>query len=372
MTLKWLVKHSGTQIPALAAVTVINGIYALFSVIFALLCRGIIDSAVAGEKKALLCYSILMLSAIVMAFVMQISSNSLSERIHARLGIIYRSYLLNTLFGKEYQHVNAFHSGEILNRMFDDTRVVCDGVTSILPGFVLMVTKGVCAVAVLFALSPFFTLILLLGGIILIGVTAVFRSKMKILHKQVQERAGKVRSFFQEVIENLLIIKVFSSEETMMQRASLFQEDYYKAQMKRRRLSICAGAGVGFAFEAAFLLALLLGARGLMSETMTYGTLTAMLQLVGQVKQPFANLSGLLPKYYSMMASAERLMELETLSAEDGEKAIVPSAVYEDMTAICGERLSFSYGRTRVLDDCPYGKTFSRLRNRSTLDYGYI
>lgn len=351
MALKWIIKQSKSQIPALIAVTIINGIYALFSVAFALLCRGIIDSAVSNNRQLLFLYSGGMFFAIIVAFALRIGGNSISERIHVRLEILYRNHLLQILTLKEYQQISTFHSGELLNRMFNDTQVVCDGMTSILPSFVLLVTKGICAVVVLFILSPMFTLVFFLGGILLIGITAIFRNKMKSLHKRVQERSGKVRSFLQEMTESLLIIKVFATERKMLEHASKFQEDYYQAQMRRRRFSILAGAGVGFAFEFAYLFALLLGAKGLMAGTMTYGTLTAILQLVGQVQQPFANLSGLLPRYYSMLASAERLMELENLPDDREQQTIVTSSVYDEMDAICGEHLSFSYGRTQVLDD---------------------
>lgn len=351
MAFKWIIKHSRSQIPALTAVTIMNGIYALFSVAFALFCRGIIDSAVAKNHTALLYYGVGMFAAILLAFALRIGSNSIYERIHVRLEIMYRTYLLNILVQKEYQQVSRFHSGEVMNRMFNDIQVVCDGFTSILPSFVLMATKGICAVGVLFFLSPRFTLIFFLGGILLIGVTAIFRKKMKALHKKVQERSGKVRSFLQEMTESLLIIKVFSTEEKMIQRASGLQEEYYAAQMKRRRLSIWAGAGVGFAFEFAYLSALLLGAGGLIAGTMTYGTLTAILQLVGQVQQPFTNFSGLLPRYYAMIASAERLLELEQLPDEVRQSPIDVLAVYDKMECLRGENLSFSYGRNSVLSD---------------------
>ena len=37
----------------------------------------------------------------------------------------------------------------------------------------------------------------------------------------------------------------------------------------------------------------------------------AVIQLIGQVQNPFANISGYLPKFYACLASAERLMEAE-------------------------------------------------------------
>lgn len=49
---------------------------------------------------------------------------------------------------------------------------------------------------------------------------------------------------------------------------------------------------------------------------MTFGTLTAFLQIIQQIRAPFRNVSGLIPQYYSMQASAERLMEIEQLEEE--------------------------------------------------------
>ena len=351
MAFKWIIRHSRPQIPALTVVTIMNGIYALFSVAFALFCRGIIDSAVAHNTRALCLYGVGMFVAILIAFALRIGSNSIYERIHVRLEIIYRTYLLNLLVQKKYQQVSGFHSGEILNRMFNDIEVICDGFTSIMPSFVLMLTKAICAIAVLFFLSPRFTLIFLTGGLVLVGVTAIFRKKMKLLHKRVQESSGKVRSFLQEMMESLLIVKVFSTEKKMIDRASGLQEEYYEAQMKRRRLRIWAGAGIGFAFEFAYLSALIIGASGLIAGTMTYGTLTAVLQLVGQVQQPFTNFSGLLPRYYSMLASAERLMDFEQLEDEERQDAIDIAEAYDKMQSLCGSNLFFSYGRNTVLQD---------------------
>ena len=354
MSLKWIIKNSKSQLPLLVVVTVINGLYALFSVAMALFSRGVIDSAVAHDKSALVYYGAGMAMIIMLSFVIRIGSNSLSERIHARLGIIFRTHLLGEVAAKEYESVSNYHSGEILNRMFEDVTVVCDGVTSIVPSFVLMVTKGVCAVSVLLVLCPEFTVVFLIGGFVMVAVTAVFRGKMKILHKKVQASLGKVKAFLQEMLESLLIIKVFATEDKMMSRSEELQENYYRIRMKRRRISILAGAGVGLAFEIAYLVAMIVGAGGLMAGTMTYGTLTAILQLVSQVQQPFANLSGLIPRYYSMVASAERLMEIEELPAEPQNEEIDVKETYRNMLSICFRNVTFSYGRYNILTDASF------------------
>lgn len=354
MALKWLIKRSGKLIPFLIIVSILNGIYAFTSVAFALLCRGIIDSAVGGDRRQLVWYGAGMFAAIAAALTIRIVSNSLSERIRVRLEIVCRDHMILTLSHKKYAATSRFHSGELMNRLFNDVQIITDGVTTILPSFVLMVTKGIGAIAVLFVLSPVFTGLFLVGGLLIIGVTAIFRTKMKTLHKRVQQKAGVVRSYIQEVLESLLVVKIFAAENRVQSKAAELQEEYYKEQMRRRRISIWAGAGMGFAFEMAYLAALLLGASQIMAGTMTYGTLTAILQLVGQVQQPFANLSGLLPKYYSMIASTERLMELESLENEGAVRQQNPAELYGKMERICVENLAFSYGENPVLRDTSF------------------
>ena len=354
MALKWLIKRSGKLIPSLIVVSILNGIYAFTSVAFALLCRGIIDSAVNGDRRQLMWYGAGMFGAIAAALTIRIVSNSLSERIRVRLEIVCRDHMILTLSHKKYAATSRFHSGELMNRLFHDVQIITDGVTTILPSFVLMLTKGIGAIAVLFVLSPVFTSLFLVGGLLIIGVTAIFRTKMKALHKRVQQKAGVVRSYIQEVLESLLVVKIFAAEHRVQSKAAELQEEYYKEQMRRRRISIWAGAGMGFAFEMAYLVALLLGASQIMAGIMTYGTLTAILQLVGQVQQPFANLSGLLPKYYSMIASTERLMELESLENEGAVRQQNPSELYGKMERICVENLAFSYGKNPVLRDTSF------------------
>lgn len=74
-----------------------------------------------------------------------------------------------------------------MTRLTSDVSVVSDGVVTILPSAVAMVTRLVCAFAALFSLDRMFSLILLSGGALLFVFTRFFRGKMKSLHKAVQK-----------------------------------------------------------------------------------------------------------------------------------------------------------------------------------------
>ncbi|MBQ1281454.1 MAG: ABC transporter ATP-binding protein, partial [Oscillospiraceae bacterium] len=195
-----------------------------------------------------------------------------------------------------------------------------------------------------------FTGIMILAGGAIIAVSYLFRERIKNLHKEMQQRHGRLRAFLQESIENLTVTKVFRAEKQMATEADALQGDYFSARMARRRMSVLANAGFGFLFQAGYLAALAYGGLGLLNGSLTYGSLLAILQLIGQLQSPLSGLSGIIPQYYSMIASCERMQEIEQLPEEKAGEEIDPGALYQDLKEIVFDRVSFGYGRERVLD----------------------
>ena len=196
-----------------------------------------------------------------------------------------------------------------------------------------------------------FALAFLVGGVFVFLSTRMFRKTLKRLHKQVQQTEGKTRSFMQETISNLLVIKTFVAEDKINQQTDVLQQENYVARMKRRFFGIAANAGLSTTFNIGYGVALAFGAYRLLNG-LDYGTVTAMLQLVNQIQGPFASLSGIMPKYFAIIASAERLMEIENLPEEESSNADdvdVPSA-YRDLRALQFDHIDFRYDRDVILD----------------------
>lgn len=291
-------------------------LFAVSSVMFALICRNIIDYASGKNMRKTLESAVFLFLLISLQFILRLLLNRTEEYIRSKTGIYLRSYMVKKLLRKDYAEILGLHSGEWMNRLFSDIQIISDGIATILPNLSSMATRLVCAVAVLVFLEPVFAAAFLAGGTILAVVTGLFRNKMKMFHKDVQKKQGRVQAFLQEVIENFLVTRVFQSEQAVEEKCGALQQEYFKAQMKRRTISVAANAGFSFIFQAGYLFSLCWGARGLYYESMTYGTLAAILQLVGQIQIPAANLSGIVSRFYAVTASTERLMELDAFSEE--------------------------------------------------------
>ena len=281
------------------------------SVFYALLLRGIIDAAVAHDKNGMLLHIILFSSLVVGQIALRAVLRFLEEFSKATYENAFKKRLFRELLMRDYGEVTAVHSGEWMNRLTSDTVVVAEGLSTIVPGVAGMITRMAGALVVILMMVPKFFYILVPGGILLVLLTYAFRKRLKKLHKRMQEKDGIVRIFLQEHLGSLMIVKAFDREEESVLQAEAVMAEHKKARMKKNHFSNICNIGFGGVMNGAYVLGAVYGAFGIYNGTMTYGTFMAMLQLISQIQNPFANITGYLPKYFAMTASGERLMEVE-------------------------------------------------------------
>ncbi len=353
--IKWLAEKSKKQRLNIVLLILANAFFSVLSVAFAFAVRMIINGATGGDKNRLILGSVFIGVIVLLQFVFRIIVNGLTEHIRAKLEINYKSHIFAQILNKKYEKLSDYHSGELLNRLSSDVSVVSDGVTSLVPTIVSALVRLICAVVALVILDPIFAIAFALCGSLVFITITLLRGKLKSLHKRAQETDGRVRSFMQESVENVLAVKVFSVNDKICEKADNLQEENFKVKMRRKNYSVTGNAVYNFIFSAGYLFALIYGAVKIFANTgMSYGDLSAILQLVNNVQVPFASLSSVFPKYYAMTASAERLMEIEALENENCFERINADRVYAEMKSIRGENVSFSYGRTSVFKNASF------------------
>ena len=342
----WINASLGKQRGYVIALAAVQGLYGATGVLYALFLRDIVDAAVAGLSEAFwrnLAYLIILvlvqvgLRAIVRRMT-ELAKSTYENRLKANL--------TNTLLKKDFLSVSATHSGEWLNRLTNDTVVVANGCVDIIPGAIEMLIKLVCAVAMIAVLEPKLALIFLVCGAALLVLTWAFRKTMKRLHKDVQAADGRVRITLQEVLENLVIVRSFVAEKQAKETAGARMGEHQAARMRRNRFSNIANSGFSLGMNGLFVLGVGWCGYGILKGTITFGTLTAIVQLITQIQSPVANLTGYLPRWYAMLASAERLMEAEELP-DDTADVKTPDEIREfyetDLRAIGFDGVAFSY-----------------------------
>ena len=326
-TVAWLWRTPGRKKGYVAALTAVQVLTGFLNVGFALLLRNVINSAVSRDQESFRYYALLLLILTAGSLLLHMVNRWLTELSKAQLENLFKQRLTAAILRKEYAAVSAVHSGEWMNRLTNDTRIVAENYTELIPGLSGMGVRLVAAVAMLIVLDGHFTAILLPGGAAMIALSVLLRGVLKRLHTRMQESDGKLRIFLQECIGNLMIVKSYAAEEHAEQEAANRMHTHLRDRMRKNNLANLGTSGVAVAINAMYVYGIIYCARGIMSGSISYGTLTAVMQLIAQIQGPISGISGYLPRWFAMLASAERLMEAEQLKDEQTDERMTPAQI---------------------------------------------
>ena len=316
-TTRWLLSVPEKKKGYVIALTLLQAVSGSIGVVYALLLRSIVDSAVGGQAERLRHYVILIIALIAFQLALAAVIRWLRELAKSSIENVFKQRLLEGILRRDYGQVSAVHSAEWVNRLTNDAAVVANGYADILPGLGGMIVKLLSAFIMILAIDKWFIGIFVPGGILLILCTWLFRGVLKRMHKKIQESDGRLRVFLSERISNLMLIKSYAGEEQTARGAAEKMQAHKAARMKRNRFSNLCNIGFGAAMHGMVLVGVIYCAYGILSGTVTYGTMTAIMHLTAQIQSPLANLTGFIPQWYAMLASTERLMEAESFAEEN-------------------------------------------------------
>ena len=346
-TIKWLYKVPAGKKFYILALTIVQCLSGASGVLYAVFLRDIVNNAVDKNLDGFIRSAACILILILFQLILSATSRWLSEQSRSTFENIFKERLMYNILRKDFARVNAVHSGEWLNRLTSDTTVVANNYTEIIPGFAGMAVKMLSALIMLIVLDTRFALIVIPLGVVLGILTFAFRKSMKKFHKRVQEKDGALRVFLQERIGSLTVIRSFAAEDQTEEEERSKAGEHKKARMRRTAFSNVCNFGFGAAMNGMYIFGIIYCAYGIFTGTIQYGTLTAIAQLITQIQSPFANITGYLPRWYQMLASAERLMEIEKFDDDIVEASETSEAVcgfYRDSFAGIGlENAGYTY-----------------------------
>ena len=328
-TLSWLYQVPGNKRRIVAVLALLQILSGLTGVATALLLKMIVDSAVNGDIDSFWRAVVLNILLVIGVQILNAILRWLNELGRSSFENAFKLRLTENILHRSYAAVSAVHSGEWMNCLTNDTKVVADGYIEILPGLIGMIVSLCSALTAIIYLDPRFTLVIFLGGTLLILSTFFFRKRMKVLHKTIQEEDGRLRVFLQERISSLMMIKSFAAEEQTCVGAAEKMARHKTARMRRNRFSNFCSASFGGAMQGLLIFGVCYCSWGMLQGRLSYGTLVAVMELLNRICAPFASISGYLPRYYAMIASAERLMEVETFPEDECGKVLSAAEVQE-------------------------------------------
>lgn len=253
--------------------------------------------------------------------------------------------MLDRILRSEWHGKEERHSGDVLNRLETDVSQVVTFLTETLPSVLSTLAMFLGAFSYLLSMDWRLALIITFMIPIFVLVSKVYIRKMRNLSRKVRDSDSKVQSVLQETIQNRMLIKTLEGDETAVNRLEDTQSQLRQRVVQRTKFSLFSNFILNFGFAFGYLVAFAWAAIRMMHGSLTFGGMTAFLQLVNKIQSPARSLTKLVPAFVMVFTSAERLMELEENPLEEQGDPVV-------LSAPCGVRLEdVSYAYDKVDGD---------------------
>ncbi len=355
--LKWFLKTARPYGLRLAFTMLCHILIAGCAVGFVYVSKKLVDIAVAvlnGQDagNALLVWGSAMAGIALMRILLNAVRTYLQTTTEIKLKNRLRKRLFNILLHLQNDGGTRHHSGDVLNRIQEDVRVVASSFAVSLPN--LLGTALQFAAAFVFLLLLDVRLALVIIVVVPLGmlVGKYITGRVRHLTHDIRKNDSQVQSHLQESIQHLSVIQSLEYVDASSAALDGLQGNLYGSELRRTRFSVVSRGFMSLALQAGHVIAFIWGVTGISRGTVTYGMMTAFLQLIGQIQRPLVEMSSQLPAIIHSTASIDRLMELESLPREE----VAEPQLLEGVVGVRMSDVSFAYpdAGENVLTDFSY------------------
>ncbi|MBR1957338.1 MAG: ABC transporter ATP-binding protein [Bacteroidales bacterium] len=374
--IKWYIQAARPYWKQMTVMMLCNLLIAGCAVGYVFVSKKLVDVAVAlfrGElsRSGLLVWAV----AMVVVVLLRISLNALRSYVQTTTEVRFKNDLRRRLFDSlmhiRNESVARLHSGDLLNRLLEDVRVVSSAFAVSVPSLVGTAFQLAAALAYFAILDwRLATLIVIIvpGGIF---IGKYITRRIRTLTSDIRKSDASVQAHLQESVQHLSLLQSLEYTDVSTSELEGLQSSLYGNELKRVKFSVTSRLFIGLAMQAGQVVTFLWGAFGISTGAISYGMMTAFLQLVGQVQRPVIELSSKLPSLIHSSASIDRLMEIENLPHEDvqdplllegvvGVRLTEVSFAYPDSEKDVLEQFSFDFtpgSRTAIVGPTGAGKS---------------
>lgn len=337
--LVWIYQSTKGKRSLLSLLAMVTIVMSVCNVMISLIIRSFIDIATKDSKLLLSQVSIIAILIIFIYAGSHILSSILHGRVYNSIEKKIRIFLIKTIFNKPILAIQERHSGEVLTRLTLDIAKIADLIPELVGSTFAEILTSILAVVMLFVLNWKMALILIVLLPLLMVIISAFSPVLQKAAATDSKNEDANRSYMQETLNHLLLLKAYSMEEKV--EKGLSSRYFIKAKSKIR-LSLIQGL-MGFLNNfmgfCLFIVTMGVGAYFVLQGSTTIGSLIAMIQLTNYVLLPVNGITQWTAKINDAVASVKRLESLYELPDEKRDAEPTPS---------CADKLvlrdvSFSY-----------------------------
>lgn len=279
----------------------------------------------------------------------EIILNAITSRISVKINIKIvngmRADVYNSIILSDIEHIQEYHSGDLLNRINSDVSTVSGSVIGWLPGLITRLVQFTGAFLIILYYDPVMALLALASAPVTILVSRVLVNRMRKHNKEMREVSSEIMSFHEESFSNICTVKALNIIPKFIDRHYMIQEKYAKKSIEYNKFSVITGLFMSLTGMIVSYICLGWGMYRLWFNYITFGTMVLFLQLAGTLRSSFSAIVSLVPSAVSATTSAGRIKAITELP-KDNVKIMNDSLLKKGLSegvAISLSNIDFSY-----------------------------
>lgn len=341
--LRWIYRFVRRQRAAMLVMMLCHVLLAGCAVGFVYVSKKLVDVAVAmlqgSESADLWVWGASMIAIVLVRIGLNALRSYLQVRTEIHLKNRLRRRLFDILLRMQSDGGDRRHTGDILNRMQEDVRVVSNVCAASLPNMFGTLLQFAAAFVFLMILEPRLGLLVVIIAPLGIIAGKYVAGRVRRLTHDIRESDAKVQSHLQESVQHITLLQSMEYTDASASSLGELQGGLYGSELRRAKFTILSRVVMTLAFQSAQTLAFLWAVFGISKGTVTYGMMTAFLQLVAQIQRPLVDLSSQVPSLIHATASIDRIIELESMPREEE----VEPQMLEGTAGVRLEKVDFAF-----------------------------
>ena len=299
-------QYTKPYIPKMIVVMLIQMVLTGISIGMALESKAIIDNAQGGHVAvfSVAVYGVM----IILNLLLTVISSLISVMLNEKFSFGIRKQVYEKIIRSHWMDVTKYHTGDLMTRLTSDAGQISDGIIFVIPTIIQLLIELIATFFTLFYFAPLLAVFALLIAPVASIISFLLGRKLKKLQTKVQESESAYRSFLQESLANILIVKSFSNEQYSIDRLTKLRDERFYWIYKRSRVSLLSSSTMSFSFQLGYIVAFVIGSIQVSASLITYGTMSVFLTLVNRIQAPIVGLAQQIPKIVSILTSAGRIL----------------------------------------------------------------
>ncbi|PNT93565.1 hypothetical protein CDQ83_08720 [Clostridium thermosuccinogenes] len=315
-TFRWILTQSRGYLKYTFILMLIGGLLSILGVYRAIASKKLVDTAILGSKPQTTTLLILLAILIIAEICLSSTNSILSARCRSKLSASIQKRIYDHILNCQWMELSGYHSSSLSTRLCNDADAVANAVTNTMPHLFTLIVLLASSFTALLYLEPAVALAAIIISPVCIFFSKLYGSKLKGVYKDSQEADALCRSFLQESVQNILILKTFCLERENYAGLSRLQDKKISLAVKKGYINTLSNTVIRLGSWSTFFIIFCWGANNLSGGVAAFGTLTALLQLISGIQAPFYGLASSVPELVASVGSAERLMELTSIPKE--------------------------------------------------------